>query len=67
MVHPAIDYTYRAGAAAVAISKASVKAWVELLRAYNYCIRWVDVWYEGATTTRTIIFWQCWFIPCGKK
>lgn len=67
MVHSATDYTYSAGAAVVAISKAAVKAWGELLKEFNYCIKWVDVWYEGARTTRTIIFWQGWFIPCAME
>lgn len=63
MVHSAIDYSV--GAAAVAISKAAVKAWVELLRGINYRIKWVG--YEGVRTTRTIIFWKGWFIPCAMK
>lgn len=65
MVHSAIDYIYSVGAAAVAISKAAVKAWVELLRGINYYIKWAG--YEGVRTTRTIIFWKGWFIPCAMK
>lgn len=67
MVHSAIDYTYSAGTAAVTISNAAAKAWVELLRGINCSIKWVDVEYKGFRTTGTIIFWQAWFISCAMK